>query len=77
MQEAAAEQARVIRAHYERARGFRSGREMSYDECHEVTISLGSGERYLCQGPWLGYFERVEEIEVALVHFGPKAVLKF
>lgn len=73
----AAEQARKIRAHYDRTRNFRARQEMTYEETSEVEIKLGSGEDMRYQGPWLGHFERVEEIEVALVGLRPKAVLKF
>ena len=73
----AAEQAKTIREHYSRAKSVLKNRDMDYDERTQVKIKLGSGEDYVCHGPWLGYFERIEEIEVAPVRLGPKAVLKF
>lgn len=73
----AAEQAKKIRAHYEKAKSVLRNRDMPYDERMQVAIKLGSGEDYVCHGPWLGYFEQIEDIEVARVHPGPKAVMKF
>jgi hypothetical protein len=73
----AAEQAKIIRAHYQQAKSPVRNRDMSYDDRMQVAIKLGSGEDLVCQGPWLGYFERIEEIEVSRVHLGAKAVLKF